>query len=146
MTATARADIHIDASRERLWEALTDPDQIEKYLFGSRVSTNWKPGSPIVYRGDWEGKPYEDKGTILEVVPGERLVSSYFSPLSGKPDAPESYTTLTYTLSDESESGEGPGTRVTFTQDPCADEAEAERLSGNWRMVLESLKSVVEGD
>ncbi|SEH59666.1 MULTISPECIES: SRPBCC family protein [unclassified Leifsonia] len=145
MTTTARADIRIDASRERLWEALTDPGQIEKYLFGSRVSTDWKPGSPIVYRGEWEGKPYEDKGTILEVVPGERLVSSYFSPLSGKPDAPESYVTLTYTLSDEPEGGEGPGTRVTFTQDGCADDAEAERLSGNWRMVLESLKSVVEG-
>ena len=146
MTTTARADIHIDASRERLWEALTDPDQIEKYLFGSRVSTDWKPGSPIVYRGDWEGKPYEDKGTILEVVPGERLVSSYFSPLSGKPDAPESYVTLTYALSDEPEGCKGPGTRVTFTQDGCADDAEAERLSGNWRMVLESLKSVVEDD
>lgn len=139
MSTTARADIRIDASRDRLWTALTDPDTIARYLFGSRVSTDWKTGSPIVYRGEWEGKPYEDKGTILEVVPGERLVTSYYSPLSGKPDVPDSYQTVSYLLADD-----GDGTRVTITQDGCADDAEAERSSGNWRMVLVSMKSVVE--
>ncbi|SEB12359.1 SRPBCC family protein [Leifsonia sp. 21MFCrub1.1] len=139
MSTTARADIHIDASRDRLWAALTDPDTIARYLFGSRVTTEWTKGSPIVYRGEWEGEPYEDKGTILEIVPGERLVTSYYSPLSGKPDVPDSYQNVSYLLADD-----GDGTRVTITQDGCADEAEAERSSGNWRMVLDSLKSVVE--
>ncbi|MET3566701.1 uncharacterized protein YndB with AHSA1/START domain [Leifsonia sp. 563] len=139
MSTTARADIRIDASRDRLWAALTDPDTIARYLFGSRVSTDWKAGSTIVYRGEWEGKPYEDKGTILEIVPGERLVTSYYSPLSGKPDIPESYQTVSYLLADD-----GDGTVVTITQDGCADDAEAERSSGNWRMVLDSMKSVVE--
>jgi len=139
MTETARADIHIDASPDRLWAALTDPDTIARYLFGSRVSTDWKTGSPIVYRGEWEGEPYEDKGTILEIVPGERLITSYYSPLSGKPDVPESYQTVSYLLAED-----GDGTRVTVTQDGCADAAEAERASGNWRMVLDSLKSVIE--
>ena len=141
MSTTARADIHVDASRERLWEALTDPDMIARFLFGSRVSTDWQQGSPIVYRGEWEGKPYEDKGTILEIAPGDRLVTSYYSPLSGKPDVPESYQTVSYLLADD-----GEGTRVTITQDGCADDAEAERMSGNWSMVLQSLKSVVEED
>jgi uncharacterized protein YndB with AHSA1/START domain len=139
MSTTARADIRIDASRDRLWAALTDPDTIARYLFGTRVSTDWKTGSPIVYRGEWEGQPYEDKGTILEIVPGERLVTSYYSPLSGKPDVPESYQTVSYLLADD-----GDGTVVTITQDGCADDAEAERSSGNWRAVLDSMKSVVE--
>ena len=94
MTTTARADIHVDASRDRLWQALTDPATIERFLFGSRVETDWQKGSPVVYHGEWEGQPYEDKGVILELIPGERLVTSYYSPLSGKPDEPASYQTV----------------------------------------------------
>lgn len=139
MTTTARADIHVDASRERLWDALTDPDEIARFLFGSRVETDWREGSPIVYHGEWEGRPYEDKGTILELVPGDRLVTSYYSPLSGKPDEPASYQTVSYLLADD-----GDGTRVTITQDGCADDAEAERMGENWSTVLQSLKGVVE--
>ena len=141
MSTTARATIQIDVPRADVWHAITDPDTIARYLFGSRVETDWQEGSPIVYRGEWEGKPYEDKGTILEVVPGERLVSSYYSPLSGKPDVPESYQTVSYLLADD---GTGTGTEVTITQDGCADDAEAERMSENWGMTLDSLKSVVE--
>ncbi|MDN4598201.1 SRPBCC family protein [Leifsonia virtsii] len=139
MTTTARAELRVDASRERLWHALTDPETISRYLFGSRVETDWREGSPILYRGEWDGRPYEDKGTILEIVPGDRLVTSYYSPLSGKPDEPASYQTVSYLLAEE-----GDGTLVTITQDGCADDAEAERLSGNWAAVLESLKRVVE--
>lgn len=139
MTTTARATIHVDVPRADVWHAITDPDTIARYLFGSRVETDWQEGSPILYRGEWEGKPYEDKGTILEVVTGERLVSSYYSPLSGKPDVPESYQTVSYLLADDA-----GGTEVTITQDGCADAAEAERMSENWGMTLGSLKSVVE--
>ncbi|NUU06832.1 SRPBCC family protein [Leifsonia sp. C5G2] len=139
MTTTARAERHVDAPRDRLWHALTDPDTISRYLFGSRVETDWRVGSPILYRGEWDGRPYEDKGTILEIAPGDRLVTSYYSPLSGKPDEPASYQTVSYLLADD-----GAGTLVTITQDGCADEAEAQRMGANWAAVLESLKSVVE--
>ena len=139
MTSTARADIHVDASRERLWQALTDPATIERFLFGSRVETDWIEGGPIVYHGEWDGKPYEDKGVILELVPGDRLVTSYYSPLSGKPDVPKSYQTVSYLLT-----ADGDGTRVTITQDGCVDDAEARRMGDNWQQVLQSLKTVVE--
>jgi len=143
MTTTARADIVVDAPRDRLWQALTDPETIARYLLGTRVETDWREGSAITYHGEWEGRPYEDKGVILELVPGDRLVTSYYSPLSGKPDEPASYQTVSYLLADD---GSGDGTRVTITQDGCADDAQAERMSANWRSVLESLKSVVEAD
>ena len=140
MTTTARAGIHVAASRDRLWQALTDPATIERFLFGSRVVTDWHEGGPIVYHGEWEGRPYDDKGVILEIVPGDRLVTSYYSPLSGKPDVPASYQTVSYLLTADDE-----GTRVTVTQDGCADDAEAQRMGENWSAVLQSLKSVVEG-
>lgn len=139
MSTTARAELHVAAPRERLWHALTDPDTISRYLFGTRVETDWREGSPIVYRGEWDGTPYEDKGTILEIVPGDRLVTSYYSPLSGKPDEPASYQTVSYSLADD-----GDGTLVTITQDGCADDEDAERMSANWAAVLESMKGVVE--
>ena len=139
MSETARTDLRIAADRDALWHALTDPATIARYMYGTRVTTDWREGSPIVYRGEWEGKAYEDKGTILEIVPGERLITSYYSPLSGKPDEPESYQTVSYLLADE-----GDGTVVTITQDGCADRAEADRMSANWAATLESLRGVVE--
>ncbi|GIT81396.1 ATPase [Leifsonia sp. LS1] len=139
MSETARADLHIAADRNALWNALTDADTIARYMYGTRVTTDWREGSPIVYQGEWEGAAYEDKGTILEIIPGERLVTSYYSPLSGKPDEPQSYQTVSYQLADD-----GDGTVVTITQDGCADRGEAERMSANWAATLESLRAVVE--
>src|SRR5512133_1751281 len=58
--ATVETDIR--APRSAVWRALTDPDEIEKYMFGSRVETDWKPGSRITWKGEYEGKTYEDNG------------------------------------------------------------------------------------
>ena len=69
----ATAETEIEAPPKRVWTALTDPDEIEKYMFGSHVVTDWKPGSPIVWKGEYEGKTYEDKGKILEFEPERRL-------------------------------------------------------------------------
>ena len=35
----AVAETEIDASPDEVWTALTDPEQIEKYMFGSKVET-----------------------------------------------------------------------------------------------------------
>ena len=43
----ARAETEIEARPAQVWDALTDPDLIQKYMFGSRVETDWKVGSPI---------------------------------------------------------------------------------------------------
>ena len=89
----ATAEIDIEAPVERVWSALVDPDQIEKYMFGSRVETDWQVGSPIVWAGEYDGKPYEDKGEVLAVDEPTRLSVSHFSPLSGQDDVPENYHT-----------------------------------------------------
>ncbi|MDQ1575470.1 MAG: hypothetical protein QOH55_620 [Microbacteriaceae bacterium] len=136
---TATAGITIDALPSAVWEALTEPSLISRYMFGTEVHTTWKVGDPITYRGEWEGSAYEDKGTILEVQPGKLLKSTHFSPLSGEADVPENYHTVTYILSEVS--GQ---TRVTLTQDnnPSPDAAEHSRQ--NWELMLAGLKDVVE--
>jgi uncharacterized protein YndB with AHSA1/START domain len=135
--ATARADIQAPPSK--VWQALTDPDLIERYMFGSRVETDWRPGSPITWKGEFEGKSYEDRGEVLEVVEGRRLRVTHFSPLSGEADAPENYHTLVYELE-----GNDGQTRVSLTQDNNPSDEAAEHSRANWEKMLAGLKEVVE--
>ena len=101
MTVTgyvAEARIEIDASPREVWGALTEPDRVEQYMFGTRVSTDWGVGSPIIWSGEWQGKRYQDKGEILEFQPEARLSYSHYSPLNGASDVPENYHTVTIEL------------------------------------------------
>ena len=134
------AEIEVKASVAKVWEALTDPEIIAKYFFGSRVETDWQPGSRITWKGEWEGNAYEDKGRVVEVVPERLLKVTHFSPLTGLPDRPENYHVLTFELEQH-----GAATQVRLVQDNNKDEAEAERSTQNWRTMLEGLKKTVEG-
>ena len=135
----ATADAEIDAPCSRVWRALTDPDEIQKYMFGSRVETNWKPESPITWKGEYEGTRYEDKGQILEVVEERRLKVTHFSPLSGEEDAPENYHTLVYELRED----DGK-THLSLSQDNNPTAEAAEHARANWEKMLLALKDVVE--
>ena len=136
----ATAETDINGSPAQVWAALTDPEQIKEYMFGSQVETDWKPGSPIAWNGEWEGKPYQDKGEVLEVEPERRLEVTHFSPLTGQDDVPENYHTLSYELT----ANEG-GTHVSLSQDNNGSEEEAEHSRSNWEMMLAGLKKHVEG-
>jgi uncharacterized protein YndB with AHSA1/START domain len=136
----AQATISVNAPILKVWEALTNPDLIKQYLFGTTVTTDWKVGSPIIYNGQWQGKDYQDKGIVLQVEPGKLLVSTYWSSMVGLPDAPEYYKTVRYELSSE-----GKGTRLTVTQDNNASMEEANHSSQNWNIVLEGVKKLLEG-
>jgi uncharacterized protein YndB with AHSA1/START domain len=136
----AKATIIINAPASRVWDALTQPDLIKQYLFGTEVKTDWRVGSPITYYGIWEGKAYEDKGKVLQVEPGKLLVSTFWSSLSGLPDVPENYKTVRYELSAESD-----GTRLTITQDNNDTQEDANHSEQNWKIVLDGMKKLVEG-
>ncbi len=97
-------------------------------------------GSPVTYKGTWEGKAYEDKGSVLQIEPGKIIVSTFWSSLSGLLDIPENYQTVRYELS-----AGGDGTRLTITQDNNASQEDANHSEQNWKMVLEGMKKLVEG-
>jgi uncharacterized protein YndB with AHSA1/START domain len=139
-THIAKATITINAPASRVWDALTKPDLIKQYLFGTEVATDWQVGSPITYKGTWEGKTYEDKGKILQIEPGKLLVSTYWSSFLGVPDIPENYQTVRYELS-----AEGVGTRLTIIQDNNDTQEAAEHSEQNWKMVLVGIKKLLEG-
>jgi uncharacterized protein YndB with AHSA1/START domain len=135
----ATASVTIAASPVRVWAALTDPALIKRYMFGSEVTSDWTVGSTITYAGEYEGKKYEDHGEILEIIPGELLRTTHFSPLSGRPDIPANYHTITHTLE-----AVGDRTRLDLVQDNNGSEAEAEHSAANWSQMLQALKSVAE--
>lgn len=138
-THIAHASISINAPRARVWDALVNPEVIKQYFFGTAVVSDWKVGGPIVWKGEWQGKAYEDKGVLLRIEPERLLEYSHFSPLSGMPDTPDNYHTITIEVTDE-----GAETRVSLSQDNNASEEEREHSEANWRMVLASLKKVLE--
>ena len=138
-TFIAKATITINAPAARVWDALTQPELIKRYLFGTQVTTDWQVGSPIVYEGTWEGKAYKDKGKVLQVEPGKLLVSTFWSSLSGLPDVPENYQTVRYELSTE-----GSGTKLTVRQDNNATQEDADHSAQNWNMVLDGMKKLLE--
>jgi uncharacterized protein YndB with AHSA1/START domain len=131
--ATAR--VHIDAAPERVWEVLTDPDEIAQFMFGARVDTDWDEGSRISWSGEYDGNAYEDHGEILEVVEGKRLRMTHFSPLSGEDDIPENHHTLDYQLSQD-----GTGTTLVLEQDNNDSAEQAEQFSRNWQQMLDQVK------
>ena len=139
MKYTAKATTNINAPASKVWDALTNPELIKQYLFGTEVTTDWKVGGPITYKGEWEGKAYEDKGKILKFEPERSLVSTHWSPLSGVPDIPENYHTVTYQLSEK----DGK-TEVTIMQDNNATEDEKSHSEQNWRTVLDGMKKLLE--
>ena len=141
MENSLKAKVHtvIQAPVEKVWQALTDPALIKQYLFGTDTVSDWKKGSPITYSGVYEGKHYQDKGTIIDIVPGKLLHTTHYSSLSGKEDKPENYHHVIYEL--ERRNGH---TLVRLTQDNISSEKELQQMQKNWNNVLETMKKLLE--
>jgi uncharacterized protein YndB with AHSA1/START domain len=129
----------IHAPVDKVWKALTRPELIKQYFFGTNTQTDWKVGSPIRFTGEWEGKKYEDKGTVLDIQPNKLISYSYWSSMSDMEDKPENYVTVTYKLADEDDK-----TRLTITQENIPDEDMKKHSEENWNKVLRGLKDLLE--
>jgi uncharacterized protein YndB with AHSA1/START domain len=135
----AKAEIIVNAPAEKVWEALTDPAIVKQYFFGTNMEADWKVGGEITYRGEWEGKPYEDKGHVLEIEPNKKLVTDYWSGLTGKADVPENYQRVSYELFEQ----DGVTTLV-ITQDGNPTQESADHSTSNWNMVMKGMKDLLE--
>jgi len=136
----ATSSITINASAEAVWQALTTPDLIKQWFFGVDTETDWKVGSPLVHRGVYQGKPYEDKGEVLRFEPPSLLEHSHWSALSGKPDSPENYQQVTWELTEQ----DGATELVITEHNLPSEEAKAVSEEG-WKAALNNLKELLEG-
>jgi uncharacterized protein YndB with AHSA1/START domain len=139
MAYSSTTSIVINAPREKVWDALTKPEIVKQYFFGTDMDTTWDVGTPIFFRGEWEGKPYEDKGTVLEYTPPESLSYNYWSGFSGLEDKPELYQIIRFDLTDE-----GEGTKLTISQSNVTTQETADHSAQNWNMVFGGMKKLLE--
>jgi uncharacterized protein YndB with AHSA1/START domain len=131
--------VTIDAAIGDVWKALTTPSAIEQWFFGVRTETDWQPGSSIVHTGEWQGKPYQDKGTILRIEPPTLLVHTHWSPMSGLPDEPDSYEEIRWELAKQD-----GRTELTLRETNLASEDAKVASEQAWATVLGNLKQLLE--
>ena len=136
LTATAQVDVA--ATPQRVWAALTHPEEIAAYMDGSKVTTTWTVGASITWEGEYDGRSYQDKGKVLIYDEPHVLSVTHYSPMMG-PDQPDNYHTLVYRLA-----GMGDSTQLELTQDGCDSTEQAAQFSANWQRVLDGLKGHVE--
>ncbi|WP_406634475.1 SRPBCC domain-containing protein [Pseudarthrobacter quantipunctorum] len=135
----ATSSITVDAPSGRVWDVITDPAAAREFMFGAELATDWSVGGPISWRGTWEGKEFEDKGVVLDVEPGRRLVYTHFSALGGQEDKPENYHTLTWTLEDR-----GGRTLLVLSQDNNPSAEAAAHSKGMWDRLVADVKKIAE--
>lgn len=137
---STRTTVSIGAPVEAVWAAITTPARIKEWFFGVDTRSDWTPGSELVHTGEWQGRPYEDQGTILRIEPPRLLVHTHWSAMSGRPDEPGNYEEVTWSLTDRD-----GGTELTVSETNLPS-AEARSLSEqSWATALGRLKDLLEG-
>lgn len=136
---TAEISISVQASADKVWDSLTNPEKIKLYFFGTNAVSDWKVGSPLLFKGVWEGKEYVDKGIILKSDPPNLFQFNYFSSFSGLEDIPENYAVITYQLTEKN-----GVTGLSVFQDGIDTEERKKHSEENWKSVMNGLRKLVE--
>lgn len=139
MSFTAKIQRTIHAPISKVWDGLTLPELVKQYFFGTQLVTTWQPGTPIYFRGEWEGKPYEDKGTVLKFEPEKMLQYDYFSSWSDLEERPENYQTIIYRVKSK-----GNSTVLIITQSNIDTLEKKVHSVQSWGMLTKELKKLME--
>jgi uncharacterized protein YndB with AHSA1/START domain len=135
-------DVLIRATPEQVWDALTNPDQTERYYFGTRVESDWSPRSEVRYRDPRAEDPAASvpvEGEVLEFEPPHRLVTTFkaaFAPDTGGGDQ-----TVSWEVQPMGENA----SLLTLTHDGYDPSSDPEkRIHLGWVQTYSSLKSLLE--
>ncbi len=134
-----KKEITLKATQEEVWEALTDPIKLKQMMFGCTVVTSWEIGSEILFKGEWEGIEFVDKGHILNFEKGKSYAYDYWSTFSGLPDSPENYSMIMFEVEEVNN-----GTLLYLEQHNFATETAYEHSNKNWDQALSTLKEMLE--
>ena len=131
--------VKINASVQKVWDALTKPELVKQWQYGSDIITDWKTGSEIRFRTEWEGKLFEQWGKVLEIHPNEFIKYSLFAPRPDLEDKPENYFIMHYILN----VNDGQ-TNLEIIQEDNRPNAVQEEPQGEKNPMLQSLKKIAE--
>jgi uncharacterized protein YndB with AHSA1/START domain len=142
------AQIEINAPVEKVWNALIDPLYTKRYMFGCAPVSDWRIGSPLIWKGEFDGKELEAvTGKIVSFKEQKHLAYTTFDPHGTLPDIPENHTTVTYDLIKE-----GEATLLKVTQGDFSKVGDGERRykdtmsSGGWQGILMEIKKILEDE
>lgn len=142
-----KGEITINAPVAKVWDALTKPEWTKQYMFGCEALSDWKPGSPLLWKGSFNGvEMVAVKGHIVSIQPGHSLVYTTMDPNNpAVADLPENYLTVTCHLQEQ----DGQ-TLLTVSQGDFSKVAEGENRykhtvdGGGWDPVLVQIKQLLE--
>ena len=129
----------IKATAEKVWDAITKPEAVKHWQYGSDVATDWQPRSSIRFTTGWEGKVFEQWGTVLEMAPNRLVRYNLFAPRPDLEDLPENYFIMSYELTPVNNA-----TLLTITQDDNRPGAVQEAPQNEENPVLAALKAYAE--
>ncbi|MCX6351089.1 MAG: SRPBCC domain-containing protein [Bacteroidetes bacterium] len=142
--------ITINAPAAKVWDALTNPEQTKKYMFGCETVSDWEVGSPLLWQANYEGKDTVFvKGNIVEIKPNQFLAYSVIDPNNPSiPDVPENYLTVTYYLKSEGEQTILEVTQGDYNKVADGEKryAEAYNSGEGWNPIMIEIKKLVEGN
>tara|TARA_R110000796_G_scaffold250788_2_gene380568 strand:- start:69886 stop:70308 length:423 start_codon:yes stop_codon:yes gene_type:complete len=137
--ATNISRIEINAELDKVWAALTKPELVKQWQYGSELTTDWKIGSKISFKNEWESKVFEQYGTVLAFNPNKNLKYSLFFPRPDLEDKPENYFEMEYRLTPINSK-----TLLEIIQEDNRSGAKQEEVQGEENPILKSLKSLLE--
>lgn len=144
MENTIELTTTIKAKAEQVWDALTNPDKIERYLFGSRCDSDWKPGSKSNFYIEQDGKQITIiKGEVIRSAPNALLEHTLFPHKSGIEDTPENYIVITYELKEHDDETDLTITQKGYKYVENGLERYIDSQKG-WKVALPKLKEVAE--
>jgi len=137
---TVTKSIEIKGTAEIVWDAMTNPDKIALYLYGTKTETDWKVGSAISFTGEMQGHPYHDKGRVTINNKPKLLSYKYWSSFSGLEDKPENYFNVTYKI----EVISNELTKLTWHQVGFSNEKGKEHTEIGLPNMLNAIKQICE--
>ncbi|WP_271785262.1 SRPBCC domain-containing protein [Aquimarina algiphila] len=135
----SQSSMNINASPAKIWEALIKPEIAKEYFFGAEIQTNWKEGSSITFKGEFNGTKYEEKGIILNVDQNTQLQYSHWSHFDGLPDELENYRIWTFDLFEYKNY-----TQLLISEDNIPSKKQQKRSDEFWKEVLLTIKQITE--
>ena len=125
---------YIASTPAKVWEALTNPDITERYWADTRIESDWKPGSKIIYRRKGE---ITDEHIVLTCEPPHWLIHT-FHPVFGEYQK-EPPSRVAFEIA-----GGGDVVRLTMLHDEFPEGSAVHRAcSEGWPMILSSLKTLL---
>ena len=129
---------YIRAPAEKIWEAITTPEQNRKFWSGYHQETSWQVGADYAIVSA-EGVAW-DAGKVLEIDPPRRLSVSWLH-LKHEDMKADGLSTATFDLEPASEGV----TKLTLTHSVGVSPSKLiEGVSRGWPGILSSLKSLME--